>query len=354
MTSPLATTTPLRPSKAIPIRAPSLLAMAAPATPSPAPSPGPGAALAAAAAEMATSPTSMTTPSAPSLLPAAEFSPLQPLSALSALGHGRPGSIDFRSHSRNGSRSVSQPLPYAHLQPQPQVFRAAHKGTESTSSHSSDTSDTNSNSHTQLLTPASRPGSADLFPEDKRRASRECTPEMDERKGSESAPTTPLNATSAANATVTPYDGGNVTVLGGGTKLGGSRPLSSVSSRGDRTRSPSVSIASRALATAVGPNSNGGGGNAGAQPASPRKARTRRRIIPTHIGYFGQPGVGAPMMGAFGMQPIKTGQPGGYWAAGAGSGGGAPVGVGVGVAPPPVGGLGMAAQIGVPMGVKRA
>lgn len=60
------------------------------------------------------------------------------------------------------------------------------------------------------------------------------------------------------------------------------------------------------------------------------------------------------MMGAFGMQPIKTGQPGGYWAAGAGSGGGAPVGVGVGVAPPPVGGLGMAAQIGVPMGVKRA
>lgn len=125
----------------------------------------------------------------------------------------------------------------------------------------------------------------------------------------------------APEPTVTPYDGGNVTVLGGGTKLGGSRPSSVMSSRGDRTRSPSVSIASRALLTAVGPNSNGA-------PGSPRKPRTRRRIIPTHIGYFGQPGIGAPMLAAFGSHKHQPGQP--YWPQGQ-------PGVGVGVAPPPVG-----------------
>lgn len=235
---------------------------------------------------------------------------------------------------RHSSRNVSFTRPNGH------------KGSDSTSSRSSDSSDTNSNSHTQLLTPASRPGSADLLPSDKNEQEHEQTSENENenedehsKRGRTTSPTSGRPSSAGSNGpTVTPYDGGNVTVLGGGTKLGGSRPSSVYGARLDRTRSPSVSIASRALGTAVGPNSNGGT----AAAASPRKQRTRRRIIPTHIGYFGQPGVGAPMMGAFGMNQPKPyswphGQPGGPGMNG--------VGVGVGVSPPPVS--------GVALGVKR-
>ncbi|TXT13231.1 hypothetical protein VHUM_01632 [Vanrija humicola] len=275
-TSPAAPT-PLRISKAIPIRAPTLntapstlmQSLLAAADPSRTPSPG--------------------------LLPAADISPR-------------------RAHSRNGSTS--------HARNSSHPFRTGsghNKGQESTSSNSSDSSDTNSG-HTHLLTPASRPGSAELFAP---------------RGGDASKAPTPTTAVPQ----VTPYDGGNVTVLGGGTKLGGggvSRSSSAMGMRGhDRTRSPSVSIVSRALNTAVGPNSNGGG----PLPASPRKQRTRRRIIPTHIGYFGQPGIGGPIMGAFGSKPPQPG------AAAAGFGGwphGQPGGVGVGVGPP-----------ALPLGLKR-
>lgn len=280
--------TPVRASKAIPIRAPSLLAFP--------PSRSDG----------------VRSPS-PHLLSAGN-SPSRP--SLSR----QDGDL-----MRPSSRNVSFTRPNGH------------KGSDSTSSRSSDSSDTNSNSHTQLLTPASRPGSADLLPSDKNEQNSENEEEQHTKRGRTTSP--PTDRPSSANSngpTVTPYDGGNVTVLGGGTKLGGSRPSSVYGSRLDRTRSPSVSIASRALGNAVGPNSNGGT----AAAASPRKQRTRRRIIPTHIGYFGQPGVGAPMMGAFGMNQPKPyswphGQPGGP-----GLGG-----VGVGVSPPPVAAM--------PLGIKR-
>lgn len=269
VTSPLASTTPGMRSRAIPIRAPALLRI--PASPSPASS---------VASDL------------PGLLPAADIVDSVP-------SHGRSSSGDFIRRDQTSPTHTG--------------FARAHKGKQSsTSSNSSDSSDTNS--HTQLLTPGSRPGSADLFPEPKVKPSVEDTP-----RGRDRSP--------AAEPTVTPYDGGNVTVLGGGTKLGGSRPPSVMSSRGDRTRSPSVSIASRALLTAVGPNSNGA-------PGSPRKPRTRRRIIPTHIGYFGQPGIGAPMLASFGSHKHQPGQP--YWPQGQ-PGAGVGVGVGVGVAPPPVG-----------------
>lgn len=280
--------TPVRTSKAIPIRAPSLLAF--PPTRS----------------EGTRSPS-------PHLL-SANNSPSRPSSTQ------QDGDL-----MRHSSRNVSFTRPNGH------------KGSDSTSSRSSDSSDTNSNSHTQLLTPASRPGSADLLPSDKNEQVSE-NEEEHAKRGRTTSPTQTRPSSANSNGpTVTPYDGGNVTVLGGGTKLGGSRPSSVYGSRLDRTRSPSVSIASRALGNAVGPNSNGG---TATTAATTRKQRTRRRIIPTHIGYFGQPGVGAPMMGAFGMNQPKPyswphGQPGGP-----GLGG-----VGVGVSPPPVNGM--------PIGIKR-
>lgn len=286
--------TPAR-SKAIPIRAPSLLHI--PPTPSPAPS------TASVASSAAPAPIAAPRSPSPSLLPAADINAAPP----------------FRSHSRTNS---STDVRRSHSRNASFTRGSGHKGQGSTSSNSSDSSD--NGSHTQLLTPASRPGSADLFPES--------NGEKDDiSRGRDPSP-------SRNEPTVTPYDGGNVTVLGGGTKLGGSRPSSVMSNH--RTRSPSVSIASRALGNAVGPNSNGG-----APPSSPRKPRTRRRIIPTHIGYFGQPGVGAPVMGAFGAggAALKHGPP--YqWPHGQP---GAAGGVGVGLAPPPVGGIGIANQMGM-------
>ncbi|CAK9781686.1 hypothetical protein CC85DRAFT_310040 [Cutaneotrichosporon oleaginosum] len=266
MTSPAAVT-PLR-SKAIPIRAPTLMNI--PPTPSPVPS----------AASVSSAPI---VPHSPS--------PVYPTEAYAP----RTTAADVRPpHSRHAS-TRSGP---------------GHKGQGSTSSTASDSSDTGSQ---QLLTPASRPGSADLFPEDKEERGRDPSPARNE-------------------PTVTPYDGGNVTVLGGGTKLGGSRPSSVMS---HRTRSPSISVASRALNPAVGSNANGG---------NMRKQRSRapRRIQPTLLSQFSQPGIGGPMINAF-TPPLKH-QPGmQFWPHGQP---GAP-GVGVGVAPPPVGGMGLANQMGM-------
>ncbi len=107
------------------------------------------------------------------------------------------------------------------------------------------------------------------------------------RYPSESASGTPTNAPQT-----TPYDNGNVIVIGGGVKLGGSRPASAAphSRRpGDRDRSPSISIASRALSSVM---SNGS-----------RKTRSRRRIMPSYLGHLDQPGVGGPVHGPFAAAP---------------------------------------------------
>ncbi|WWD21133.1 hypothetical protein CI109_105614 [Kwoniella shandongensis] len=241
--------------------------------------------------------------------------------------------------------------------------RASHRGSESLSSVASSVSDSNSG-HSQLLTPGSRPGSADPFgaallslPMKGHEASRErdvrsrkiTPPMLSLPRGRTPSPGTPdgqsitpntdntiTPSPSAPTPTVTPYDGGNVTVLGGGVKLGGSASRTTSVHSGsrtpvDRSRSPSISLASRALSSALGPNSNGEGtattiSGGGGQ----RKQRTRRRIMPTYLGHLGQPGVGGPIMGVFGQFAGKPSQSppsnafGGYGH------------VGVGVAPPPI------------------
>ncbi|KAK4684279.1 hypothetical protein P7C73_g5907, partial [Tremellales sp. Uapishka_1] len=186
------------------------------------------------------------------------------------------------------------------------------------SSMSSITSSLSENSgRTQLLTPASRPASTDPFAVpflpmklSKTPISRGRTPSPADGSATPSS----TGGTVVPTPSVTPYDGGNVTVLGGGVKLGGaSRPSSIMStSRAphDRTRSPSVSLAGRALNSALGP---------GTPPSSPRKQRTRRRIMPTYLGHVGQPGIG-PVMGVFQYPSGKQWnvQPGGGMAGGLG------------------------------------
>lgn len=193
-------------------------------------------------------------------------------------------------------------------------------GHGSSSSIDSSISDSNSGA-TQLLTPASRPGSADPFTAAANASIDDKTPTPGTLRGRDPSPmsrqqVTPTAPGKVATPSVTPYDGGNVTVLGGGVKLGGgaggppgSRPVSVVSQHRmpmmDRSRSPSVSIASRALNSALTPGEMGNGGG--------RKPRTRRRIMPTYLGYVGQPGVGGPASPAF--QPLMlpkggSGQPG--------------------------------------------
>ncbi|BEJ15750.1 hypothetical protein CspHIS471_0503550 [Cutaneotrichosporon sp. HIS471] len=271
LSSPLVAT-PLR-SKAIPIRAPGITNI--PSTPSPAPS----------AASVSSAPV---VPHSPSPVYPSEFrAPSRPSSGAGAL----------TSHMRTAS-ARSGP---------------GHKGQASTSSTGSDSSDTGSQ---QLLTPASRPGSADLFPEDK-----------EEQRGRDPSP-------ARNEPTVTPYDGGNVTVLGGGTKLGGSRPSSVMS---HRTRSPSISVAARALGTAVGTNANGG-------VMRKQRSRNMRRITPVYVGGIAQPGIGGPMMSAF-TPPLKNQSGMQYWPHGQPGA----AGVGVGVAPPPVGSMGLANQMGMAM-----
>ncbi|ODN74606.1 hypothetical protein L202_06962 [Cryptococcus amylolentus CBS 6039] len=325
--------TPSRPSYAVPIRAPTLLAIP------PTPSRGQGQNEAISVQE--------------SLLP-----------AFSTLGLGRPSdggqnrvSSGWSSSEEASSRSTS--MTYSEEQPASPEHRSAsrtsHRGSESQSSISSSVSDSNSG-HTQLLTPATRPSTADPFTVSiiplRESFRQEGVDVFGDRGSSEKLKTTPIsqsrgraspNALGESNVqpttpntettitprvptpTVTPYDGGNVTVLGGGIKLGGgagshSRSSSVQSSHRtpiDRTRSPSVSFASRALSSATGPN------------GEPRKQRTRRRIMPTYLGHLGQPGVGGPVMGAF-NGVVSPGASGGM-----GYGFGAHVGVGV--SPPQVG-----------------
>lgn len=281
----------------------------------------------------------------------------QLLPAFSNLGLGQaPGQTQRNqqasgwSSSDGSSRSTSlafserdEPVSPEHERP---ASRMSHRGSESQSSVSSSTSDSNSG-HTQLLTPATRPTTADPFnvpmlstetvKDGKEKEEKpEVTPTNTSRGRTTSPsalaestvqPTTPTiesNITPRVpTPTVTPYDGGNVTVLGGGVKLGGagshSRTSSTHSSHRisiDRSRSPSISLASRALNTAMGPNGEG------------RKQRTRRRIMPTYLGHLGQPGVGGPAMGVFYGGSVSPG--------GMGFGPGYQH-VGVGVSPPPVG-----------------
>lgn len=199
--------------------------------------------------------------------------------------------------------------------------RANHRGSDSTSSNNSSASE---NSGAQLLTPNSRPPS--IGPSyDQSSGSKSPTPTGPTFRSRSESPPTPRDAAATpgnmgthdtSTPTVTPYDGGNVTVLGGGVKLGGmSRPSSVMSlnrTPGDRSRSPSISVASRALTSAMGPNGTSTG---------TRKTRTRRRIMPTYLGHLGQPGISGPFVPA--IQP-------GWQGVG---------GVGVGMGPPPVPGM---------------
>ncbi len=246
---------------------------------------------------------------------------------------------------KNHSRASSNPSSFSATLTKP-ATRGSHRSTSSTASSVSETN----SGHTQLLTPASRPGSADPFvmPAFPGREGRKGhTPNPAVTRGRTPSPDSPRDSVTPSTVTsvtptVTPYDGGNVTVLGGGVKLGGSSRPSSVMSTSrmplDRSRSPSVSIASRALSTAIGPNSIPS--STGAPPSSPRKARTRRRIMPTYLGHLGQPGVGGPIMGVF-SQFVGKGQSGYGPSSGQAWGHNQP-GVGVGMAPPQmVGGMGM-------------
>ncbi|KAK1922568.1 hypothetical protein DB88DRAFT_466565 [Papiliotrema laurentii] len=263
--------TPSRPSHAIPIRAPVPL----PAVFAIPPTPATGDATAVEAP----------------LLPSVAISRSPSPSASDASSGYRSGSPTTKNQSRTSSNPTSI------------SSRGSHRGTGSTSSNGSSESETSAQ---QLLTPKSRPPSVDPFASDK--SNKSVTPTQ---RGRDSSPPN-VRDPATSTPTVTPYDGGNVTVLGGGVKLGGISRPSSVMSVGrngnDRSRSPSISLASRALTSALGPNG---------QPTG-RKTRTRRRIMPTYLGHLGQPGVGGPM-GAF----VPAIQPG--WQ-----------GVGVGMAPPPI------------------
>jgi hypothetical protein len=287
-----ANTTPARPSYAIPIRAPVALPAVFAVPPTPA---APGDISVVPNQPQATSP----------LLPAASISrAASPSHSETSSGYESNASNASNAeegHSRASTNATS-------------VASIGHKGSHSMSS-------TASSQSAQLLSPASRPPSADPFISDRSRKSptptgpqRGRTPVPDTRR--ETSTGTPVTS---STPTVTPYDGGNVTVMGGGVKLGGARPSSAMSTRShyDRSRSPSVSLASRALGSATGPNN---------QPGQ-RKTRTRRRIMPTYLGHLGQPGVGGPVPGAFG-QFAPAIQPGGWQ------------GVGVGMGPPPVPGMG--------------
>lgn len=288
------TFTPARQSCAIPIRAPTVFQI--PPTPSQV----------------------VERTSSPSLLPAAsiDFSSGTP----TALGHSAFSTPESDAEIPNGGAHTDpasyggEPLPRLEFRRSRETnngrSRSGHSGSHSTSSVDSSVSDTNSGM-SQLMTPGSRSASADIFEsiearlvatepgklKPRGRTPSPDTPHANQRQSV--TPTTVTGATPAPSAapsttpTVTPYDGGNVTVLGGGVRLGGSsRPSSVMSSHRnpiDRSRSPSISLASRALNSAVGPNSTGG----------PRKQRTRRRIMPTYLGSIHQPGVGGPINGVF-------------------------------------------------------
>ncbi|WWC73141.1 uncharacterized protein I206_107107 [Kwoniella pini CBS 10737] len=295
------TFTPARASHAIPIKAPMLMA-AGPPTPGPGP----------------TAPAVYAIPPTPSRQPETDLLP-----AFGTLGLGHPSSSNLDATrtssgwtSSTGSRETSYTHSDAYTDSEEDEKNndqssstRRHKGSGSTSSFGSNGSLSDSNSgHTQLLTPSSRPNSADPFgssipafslkDKEKDRTSRKAegrgrTPSPNNDSSNNQENVTPntentLTPSTAVNHTpsVTPYDGGNVTVLGGGVKLGGLSRPSSVMSHRTRSRSPSISLASRALNTAT---TEGSGG---------RKQRTRRRIMPTYLGHLNS-GVGGPIMGVF-------------------------------------------------------
>ena len=308
--------TPARSSRAIPIRAPVPLPAVYAIPPTP-------------AIDLAHT---STIPTANDLLPAASFS----RSPSPAHSDGSSAYTSSTSHSEGfvSAHGTSQTsIDVGDIAKPPS--RGSHRGSGSGSTSSMDS---DNSGPTQPITPAARPSSTEIFPSQllHLRKSAEYDDETQTptsgddigvSRGRDPSPSTPregdpLSPGATPTPTVTPYDGGNVTVLGGGVKLGGSSRPGSVVSRSrtphDRSRSPSVSLASRALSSALGPGQSG------------RKARTRRRIMPTYLGYVGQPGVGGPVMGAFGMSPMTQHT----WPTSNSVGVG--LGVGVGVGPPPV------------------
>ncbi|WVN87871.1 uncharacterized protein L203_103068 [Cryptococcus depauperatus CBS 7841] len=335
MAQPATNGTPSRPSYAIPIRAPTVLAIP--------PTPAHGQGLNEAR---------LTTTNV--LLPAFSniglgYAPGKGQRSQQPSGWTSSDYASSRSTSLSFSETDEQCLPDRRPS-----SRCSHRGSESQSSVTSSVSDSNSG-HTQLLTPSSRPATADPFKvpispikelykehdvkcqennlekEPKPKTTpinvrgRNMSPAaLGESVAQPTTPTTESTITPRVpSPSVTPYDGGNVTVLGGGVKLGGSGQSRASSTHSnqrtpiDRSRSPSISVASRALNTALGPN------------GETRKQRTRRRIMPTYLGHLGQSGVGGPVMGAF--------QYGGNISPGGMGYGFAQQHVGVGVAPPAIG-----------------
>ncbi|WWC64076.1 uncharacterized protein I303_106683 [Kwoniella dejecticola CBS 10117] len=340
------TFTPARASHAIPIKAPMVMA-AGPPTPGPGP----------------TAPAVYAIPPTPSQQPRTE-SEGDLLPAFGTLGLGHPGTSSNANRTSSGwtSSTGSRDTSYTHSdsysdsEEDEHVDRdtgnqspsRSHRGTGSTSSMGSSGSLSDSNSgHTQLLTPSSRPNSADPFgsripalslKEKGDHKEKEKTRKSDPRGRTPSPPNdgstthgnenvtpntentlTPSSTVNHPTPSVTPYDGGNVTVLGGGVKLGGLSRPSSVMSHRSRSRSPSISLASRALNTAT---TEGSGG---------RKQRTRRRIMPTYLGHLNS-GVGGPIMGVFTQFNPNTPASANTHALTPNKGGS----VGVGVSPPPV------------------
>ena len=304
------TSTPVRPSHAIAIRAPVPLPAVFAIPPTPATN---------------SNNASVPPPPSPSLLPPASISRSDsPTHSDASSGYGSVVSAPGKNHSRASSHdSASTDLTKS-------PSRASHRGSGSGSTSSVASTQSDASGTMQLLTPDTRPPSTDMF-NNGIKGKLSTTGTLAPARGRSTSPNQDLVSPSTAASvtpTVTPYDGGNVTVLGGGVKLGGgSRPSSVMSTSRtsyDRARSPSISLASRALTSAMGPN--------GVPTGNPRKARTRRRIMPTYLGHLGQPGVGGPVMGAFGQYTGGAGYPPtqatGPWQGGSG--------VGVGVAPPPV------------------
>ncbi|CAD6583066.1 MAG: hypothetical protein TREMPRED_003464 [Tremellales sp. Tagirdzhanova-0007] len=306
-TTQVATITPARPSYAIPIRAPALIQI--PPTP---------AAVHSTAANSIVLDSSG--PAAP-LLPSASIVHSRSTSPDLTLRTPSPEPLDLLSEPQSELRlraTSNSPLVLPTLK-RP-TSRALLRALGSASSSGSFMSEPIPG-HFQSLAIALRSSSAQdqiaqALPS--RDVSRSHTPTPTASRGRTPSPNTPRDAVSpgtvvSATPAVTPYDGGNVTVLGGGVKLGDSSRSSSVMSISrsplDRSRSPSVSFASRALNRAVSPR--GDSHFTGSGQSLERKARNRRRIIPTYLGHLGQPGIGGPIMGVFG-QFNSNGQQGPY------------------------------------------
>jgi hypothetical protein len=300
--------TPARPSHAVPIRAPALLNVVPP-------TPAQDATGTVAAAD------------SPSLLPPVLIGQTeQPRSESTSTADTNEcvsSEVCDLSISDDGELGNHSRMPNGSASRASQSHCGSGAGSSSSLASDAYLSDGQSAAQTQLLTPGSRPASGAYFG-DFLHASEVLIKEGIE--GSEATPTerprgrdttTTLRTSSAGHQarmpmpvapappagsttpTILGYDNGNVTVIGGGVRLGApSRPPSAAA---HRTRSPSISVASRALNTAIGPTSAGGG----------RSKRTRRRINPTYLGSHTQPGMNGPVMNA--QQP---GQPGSvFWPA---------------------------------------